>query len=568
MNQGNTCNRAGDGNRQRPGALFWLMGIGLLAAGSVAWSAEGLQVDSDGLLSRARDGAPARLELRISNRSGDALRQVYWHASHGQSIACATRTDLGHAFEAGGELVAGDGVECVVPAATPGRSLSAMVAVTATAADGTAQVRYGSLSQRTPRAALNQGALVVLGAAVHADGNGNGLLEAGETIDYHYTVHNAGTLALDNFALTDLAGTVTCPQSALAVAASLVCTRSHTITAAEQTDGLVVNPVDATATDPTSQPVTGSDVLVSINLAGGAGMRVFKSPVLQDDVDADGRASVGDLIRYTFLVKNSNAQALSGLALVEPDPTRIDTPISCTPATLGGQAFALGGGLVSTDTAFCTADYTVRADDQALGQASNLVEAQATAAIAGPITASAASTVVIPADPQIQVSKSVDVSQARPGQTVVYTVTVANVGTVDAGNVAISDPLPTGIDDFAWTCAASGGASCPAASGSGAIDQTVALFPAGGKLVYTVDARIATDAPSTVINQVTATPASNTVCMPAASAGPCQADVPVAVAEPYVEPLPVPVRSRWTLVVLAVGIALVVARRKGGIGGI
>lgn len=546
MNQGDARHRA----TQRP--RRWLAGLGLLALSSTAWSANDLHVHSDGLLSLA-NGQPSSLQLRISNRGSDALRELRWVASAGR-LQCASSTDAGRGFVEGGDLAAGDAIDCTLPAASLGRSISSGVVVSARDSAGQVQVRHASLSLRTPRAALNQASIVVLGGAVHADANSNGLYETGETIAYHYTVYNAGTLPLSALSLTDSSGAVTCPQTTLAVAARMACTRSYVVTAADQTAGLVVNAIDASATA-SSGPVQGSDVLVNINLGGSASVRVFKSPQLQDDLDGDGRASVGDLVRYTFLTKNSGAQTLTALNLTEPDPSRIDTPISCTASTFNGQPLgALGSAtLQSNDVAICTADYTIRSADQVLGQASNLVVADATAAIGGPVNGSGASTVVIPANPQIAVIKTINTPSTLPGSTVTYTVTVSNVGVTDVNNVTVADPLPVGINAFAWTCTASAGATCPNASGTGAINQLVPLFPAGGQLVYTITATVAANAPDNVINTVNVSPPGITVCMPNATPGPCIATVPLIVRVPYVEPLEVPVDSRWALLVLMLG---------------
>lgn len=75
-----------------------------------------------------------------------------------------------------------------------------------------------------------------------------------------------------------------------------------------------------------------------------------------------------------------------------------------------------------------------------------------------------------------------------PGVPFTWTLTVTNAGPADGSGTTISDPVPTGITSFSWTCAASGGAVCPAASGIGAIAHTVSVFPPGGSLTYTITA--------------------------------------------------------------------------------
>lgn len=539
----------------------WL-GLALFVASGGVCASNDLQIHSDGLLSVARTGQPASLQVLISNQGSDSLRDLRWKSGM-HSLQCADSSNAGHSFVEGGDLAAGDAIACELPAASLGRSISGAVVVSARDSGNQMQLAHTSLSLRTPRAALNQAAVVVIGGAVHADANSNGLYEVGESIAYHYTVYNAGTLSLTAISLSDVSGAVTCPQTSLAVAAHMNCTRSYAVTAGDQSAGLIVNSVDANASA-SSGPVQGGDVLVNVNLAGSASIRVFKSPQLQDDVDGDNRASVGDLVRYTFLTKNSGAQTLTALNLTEPDPSRIDTPITCSANTLNGQALgALGSAtLQSNDVAVCTADYTIRSGDQLLGQANNLVVADANAAVGGAINGSGSSSVVIPANPQIAVTKSVSTAATQPGESVTYTLTVSNVGVTDVVNLTISDPLPIGINAFAWTCTASAAATCPNASGSGAINQTIALFPAGGELVYSVIATVAEDAPEQVLNTVSVSPPGITVCMPNATPGPCSASIPLIVREPYVSPSAVPIDNRWLLSVMALGLVVLVARRR------
>ncbi len=93
-----------------------------------------------------------------------------------------------------------------------------------------------------------------------------------------------------------------------------------------------------------------------------------------------------------------------------------------------------------------------------------------------------------------------------PGGTAVYTVVVANTGSVAAPNTVVADPMPTGITAFAWTCAGAGGAICPNASGSGAISETVATFPSGASVTYTVTATVSATPPAQITNTATANP--------------------------------------------------------------
>lgn len=533
------------------GALATLL---LLASAGVAGSP--LHIELDGQGTAAAAGSELRFFLR--NRADAALTELRWHASAAAQLQCEGQTVAGRGFAAGGRLESLDAVACRATSGPAAVLRSRSVAFSARMANGSVHVRPLSLAQLAGApTAPGQGIVIVLAGGIHNDGNSNGLLDAGESIAYHYTLVNRGTLGLSALAASDLAGAVTCPQSTLAVGASMACTRTYAITPADQAAGLVFNEVEVAGVDASARPVQGSDVVLTLNLAGSAGIRVFKSPLLQNDADGSGFASVGDLLRYTFTVKNSNAQTLSSVLLVEPDPTRIDTAIVCEGLTVGGQPFAGNGTgtLLANDVALCTADYTVRASDATLGQVLNLVEANGNAPIAGPVVGTGASAVVLPGAGQLAVTKVADVTSVAPGGSIVYTISVANNGTLPIANVVISDPLPTGVTAFTWTCS---GALCPAPSGTGAINQAIASFPAGGQVVYTVTATVGTTPPNPVVNIVQVTPSTSVSCSPLGTPPPCQASSPVGVLQPV---LPVPTLQQWALLLLAAAVLLVGWRR-------
>lgn len=122
-----------------------------------------------------------------------------------------------------------------------------------------------------------------------------------------------------------------------------------------------------------------------------------------------------------------------------------------------------------------------------------------------------------PAD--IRVQKTVSAARVRPGQTLDYTVVVSNedinltdpgqqsppIGPDDAPDIA--DAFPAALENVAWTCAATPGSTCPAASGIGALAFAggYRLAP-GGALTFTITARVRADATcgSTVTNVASA----------------------------------------------------------------
>ncbi|MFA5684640.1 MAG: hypothetical protein WC995_08840 [Lysobacteraceae bacterium] len=369
-----------------------------------------------------------------------------------------------------------------------------------------------------PRGTVTGEAIVlVAGGANHNDADIDGMLDAGETIDYHYTVLNLGGRPLSNLALNDLAGAVACPQTSLAVGASMICTRQYAITAANVADTRVVNVVSVDAEDPDARALGAVDVLLTQNLAGHAGIRVFKSPSLIDDADANSMVSVGDRLRYTFVIKNSGAEALSSVNLFEPDPTRIDTPLVCDSLTLGGVAFGANGSgvLASNDLLQCTAEYTVRASDAAISQVLNLSEVRAQAPVAGLLIATGASTVVVPVPPMIGVSKVLESSVGiGPGPYAVhYRMVVWNYGITALENVQVTEnlrqtfPLPVGFNVVSVTADGTGAAN-PGFDGELDTDllNAAASTLAPGDF-FTIDLRITVspgDRPGPYLNQVIA----------------------------------------------------------------
>jgi uncharacterized repeat protein (TIGR01451 family) len=165
--------------------------------------------------------------------------------------------------------------------------------------------------------------------------------------------------------------------------------------------------------------------------------------------------------------------------------------------------------------------------------------------------------------PALEIRKSVDTTQTTPGGTLVYTIAVDNVGTAAATNAVISDPIAPGIASYTWTCAASGGVACPNASGSGAISETIATFPPGGAIVYTVTAVLDADPPATIANVAGVTPEGFATCAPSGAPPPCTSTVEVIVVPSGGgEPVATPVNGRWMLLGLVLGLLGVASRAE------
>lgn len=429
--------------------------------------------------------------LTVSNDGAGDLAEVRVVSDRDHLVDCGMQTVQGRGF-ATQTLAAGDSLRCIAYPLAQTRLRNASIVVLARDADGKRVQRTFNLMQ--PAATPAQGIAVLAGGGIHNDANIDGLLQAGETISYDYTVLNLGTLALSSLVVTDIDGAVTCPTT-LAVGASMTCSSTHTITVAEAGAGMVFNQVDLNGVDASSTPIIAGDFIVTQNLGGDAGIRVFKSPLLFDDVDNSLYASPGDVLRYTFVIKNDNAQTLASVNLVEPDPSRIDTPITCNPTTRNGQPFgALGSAtLQSNDVVLCRADYTVKPADATNGSADNLVNASAQPGIGGPVQGTGASAVVIPTPASLTMTKALTGESGsqpgivEPGETLTYTITLNNSGAANAFNAGVVDPLDPNVS---FVSASNGGTP----SGATVVWSGLSV-PGNGNLVLTVVVTVANPLP-------------------------------------------------------------------------
>jgi uncharacterized repeat protein (TIGR01451 family) len=106
----------------------------------------------------------------------------------------------------------------------------------------------------------------------------------------------------------------------------------------------------------------------------------------------------------------------------------------------------------------------------------------------------------------LAITKSDSLSTVSPGQLITYTIQATNFGPDDVPSVTISDILPSSLTGVTWTCTPSGGSSC-SASGAGNITDP-AVLPAGGSVLYTLQATVASGASGTISNTATIQAAS------------------------------------------------------------
>ncbi|HEX7152053.1 MAG TPA: hypothetical protein VF618_11245, partial [Thermoanaerobaculia bacterium] len=163
-------------------------------------------------------------------------------------------------------------------------------------------------------------------------------------------------------------------------------------------------------------------------------------------------AQSGAARQYTLQFSNNGAAALTGAQIVDTLPAGVTfvsallNGIATAPVSVAGQVLTFnvntagqpGGTLAAGTSGFLTINVTV---DQPLSSALSVLTntAQLTTTQGTPQVDSATMTVL---RPNVSIAKAANDTLLIPGETVTYTLTVLNAGSVNATNVTVTDVLP------------------------------------------------------------------------------------------------------------------------------
>jgi len=258
-------------------------------------------------------------------------------------------------------------------------------------------------------------------------------------------------------------------------------------------------------------------------------------------------ANLGDTINYTFQVSAGAGSGVVDMQVLAFAPAGVDSTTWTCVAAGGANCTSSGTGDVVDTVTFmpqgASLTYSIVAAVTSATQYPFVEYSGSVGSSMGPITCVPASCGVFLSIPlnlppaSVQVTKTANRSSLDPGGSVQYTVTIANTG-VDgdtvAQNLQIGDPIPNGLESFAWTCTGVGfKAFCPEPSGTGPIADSINFLNPGESIVYTIDAVVSANASGEVTNRAFFV-GDNVSCTPAS----CQAisRLPVAgAAGPVVE---------------------------------
>jgi uncharacterized repeat protein (TIGR01451 family) len=110
----------------------------------------------------------------------------------------------------------------------------------------------------------------------------------------------------------------------------------------------------------------------------------------------------------------------------------------------------------------------------------------------------------------LSITKSDGVTSVAPGGAVHYTIVAGNLGPDAAGAAAVADTVPASLGSVTWTCTASAGSTCGAASGSGSI-ATTATLAAGGSATFLLNGTVGAAATGSLVNTATITVPAGTL---------------------------------------------------------
>ena len=365
---------------------------------------------------------------------------------------------------------------------------------------------------------------------------------AGSTVAYTITVSNAGpsdsqTVALSDvvpanttfvsdaqlsgpaFTLTNPAvggtGTISGTIATLASGASASFTVVVLVSPSAPDGTTIANTATVTAATADPNLANNSSTVTSLS-STQADVSVTKTA-------AAGPVLAGNTIAYTITVSNAGPSDSQTVALSDVVPANT-TFVS--DAQLSGPAFtltspAVGGtgtisGTIATLASGASATFTVVVLVSPSTPDGTMIAntATVTAATADPNLANNSATVTTLGATQanLSVTKAITGGTLQPGDTVTYTITVANAGPSDSQTVALSDVVPANTT-FVSDAQLSGPAftlTNPAVGGTGTISGTIATLASGASASFTMVVLVSPSTPdgTTITNTATVSAAT------------------------------------------------------------
>ncbi|MGF6822309.1 putative repeat protein (TIGR01451 family) [Microbacterium sp. ZKA21] len=227
----------------------------------------------------------------------------------------------------------------------------------------------------------HDGIALVKSAAAIEDANGNGVTDAGDTIDYTFAVTNTGTTTVSNVAIADarVDGEIVCEATSIAPGEMVLCGPvTVALTQGDIDAAEVVNTATASAVGAGGSAVT-VEAGVTTPIDAQPAVSVEKSGGDYADANGDAKVSAGDTIQFRFAVTNTGAVTITDATIVDP---KLGGDVACdVPDLAPGESFTCG-----------PVAYTITAEE---AQARSVTNAATVTAISGTVTVTASDSVTV-----------------------------------------------------------------------------------------------------------------------------------------------------------------------------
>ena len=219
--------------------------------------------------------------------------------------------------------------------------------------------------------------------------------------------------------------------------------------------------------------------------------------------DTPDPVTAGETLTLTVFVENGGPSNATNVVVGTLLPTELTFVSSngCGNDPMGVPTCELGT-IVVGNTHFFQVTATVASDFVGSLDTQFFASSDATDPATGDNQATESTTVLGGAD--LSVSKTDTVTTAVPGESVTYSIVVANAGPSDVAGAVVSDPFSSVLDCI-WQCTPEVGATCSTGQNVGNIDEPIDL-PAGLSVTYTAVCQIDSAAVGMLANTVTVTP--------------------------------------------------------------
>ncbi len=268
----------------------------------------------------------------------------------------------------------------------------------------------------------------------------DGSSSVGDIITYAFEVCNTGTVDVTDISITD--PLITVMGGPLATLVPGTCdnttfTGTYALTQMDIDNLEVANTATATGSDPDGNPVEDmGDETVPVPEPPDDVIMITLMKEGTLDVGADGIASPGDIITYTFEVCNTGTADVTDISIADPLVTVMGGPLATlVPGTCDNTTF--------------TGTYALTQMDIDNLEVANTATATGSDPDGNPVEDMDDDTVVIPGSAGLIFEKEGTFTDengnglTEEGETITYAFTLTNTGNVAISNITISDPIVT-----------------------------------------------------------------------------------------------------------------------------